>query len=242
MTGTEDYKSADDTGHPGAILAMDTAGDRCSVAVHTAGATRAYRGQAMRRGHAEALVPMILETLAEADTEFGDLSAFAVSVGPGAFTGLRIGLATARAMALAARRLCLGVTTLEAVAWAVDTDDDSPLLVALETKRDDLYTQVFDGAGLPLSDPAAVPAAAIERIVPLGPFRVAGDAAERASAAAIAAGREATVVGVNGPDAVAVATLAATRWKPGLIVPSPRPLYLRPPDAIPAPNGGRLRP
>jgi tRNA threonylcarbamoyladenosine biosynthesis protein TsaB len=74
------------------LLAFDTATSGCSAAVFRGGARAAHRAAAMTRGQSEALMPMIDETLAEAGLVYGDLDALAVTVGPGAFTGLRIGL------------------------------------------------------------------------------------------------------------------------------------------------------
>jgi len=131
---------------------------------------------------------MVEAVLAEAECGFGDLDAIAVTVGPGAFTGLRIGLAAARGMALAAGLPLVGVTTLEAVAHGVPrAQTGSNLLVALDSKRDDLYVQPFDTALAPLAPPAALlPAAigaALARAVPPGRLGVVGDAADRALAA-----------------------------------------------------------
>src|SRR3546814_1051962 len=88
---------------------------------------------------------MLQAVMAEAGSGFRDLDLLATTVGPGAFTGLRIGLSTARAMALAAALPLLGLTTLETVAAAQDpvARGARPLLVALETRRADVYVQLF---------------------------------------------------------------------------------------------------
>ena len=101
------------------LLALDTATAACSVALWRDGAVLARRFEAMLRGQSEALMPMVGAVLAEAGCGFKDLDAIAVTVGPGAFTGLRIGLAAARGMALAAELPLIGVTTLEAVVHGV---------------------------------------------------------------------------------------------------------------------------
>lgn len=84
---------------PAAVLAFDTACDACSAAVWRDGAVLAREFVAMARGQSEALLPMIERVMAAAKLEFADLAAIGVTVGPGAFTGLRIGLAAARAIA-----------------------------------------------------------------------------------------------------------------------------------------------
>ena len=93
------------------ILAFDTATSACSAALWEDGRVGARRFETMTRGHAEALVPMIADVMDEAGTNFPRLDLIAVTVGPGAFTGLRIGLAAARGMALAAAVPCLGGLT-----------------------------------------------------------------------------------------------------------------------------------
>jgi tRNA threonylcarbamoyladenosine biosynthesis protein TsaB len=107
------------------ILAMDTATSSCSVALWCDETIVAARREVMSRGQAEALVPMIGDVLAEAKVTASDLDLLAVTVGPGAFTGLRIGLATARGMGLAAHVPCLGLTTTEVIAHAVDATHGS---------------------------------------------------------------------------------------------------------------------
>ena len=91
------------------ILAMDTSTAACSVALWRDGGVVASRFEVIERGHAEYLVPMIEAVMAEADERPADIDLIAVSIGPGAFTGIRLGLATARAMALAQDIPCIGI-------------------------------------------------------------------------------------------------------------------------------------
>ncbi|MBE0531054.1 MAG: tRNA (adenosine(37)-N6)-threonylcarbamoyltransferase complex dimerization subunit type 1 TsaB, partial [Rhodospirillales bacterium] len=161
------------------LLALDTATAACSVAVWVDGTIRAQCLRPMARGQSEALMPMVVAALAEAGLAFADLDAVAATVGPGAFTGLRIGLAAARAMALAAGLPCLGVTTLEAVAANVPEAEcqGAAILVVLDAKRADLYAQVFSADLEPLTEPRAVLPADLAGLLPEGPVVVAGDAA-----------------------------------------------------------------
>jgi len=222
------------------ILGFDTATNACSAALWRDGAVVARRHEPMARGHAERLMPMILEVMAEAAVDFADLDAVAVTNGPGAFTGLRIGLAAARGLALASGLPCLAVTTLEAVAAGVaDAERQGRLLlVALDAKRADIYAQAFAPDRAPVGAarallPDALPAllAAGRNGQSRGPVTVVGDAAERALAALDAAGMEASASAAPGlPDAALVAAIAAARWAPGAASPAPRPLYLRPPS------------
>lgn len=225
------------------ILALDTAASACSAALWRDGRIEARRSAPMERGHAEALIGMVGEVVGESG--FSGLDLVAVTVGPGAFTGLRIGLAAARGMALACGIGCFGVTTLEVVAHATGADERRrrSLLVALDTKRADVYAQAFGPDLDPLSPPRALPPAELAGLVPEGPALIAGDAADRAAGALAGAGFEVQLSTAPGvPDAAVVAAIAAARWRPGAAVATPAPLYLRPPDATVPRHGGRLRP
>lgn len=207
------------------VLAIDTA-SACSVAVARDGVLVARRHAEMARGHAEALVPMIESALAEAGIGYTDLDLIAAAIGPGSFTGLRTGLACARGFALALGIPARGVSSLEATAAAAACG--MPILVALETKRVDVYAQAFDAALAPLTEPAVVALDDIARLAPRPPFAVAGDAAHRLH------GRlAARLLEVRPGDAAVVAAIAARRGVPA--VPEVlRPLYLQPPLAMPA--------
>ncbi|MFO1155759.1 MAG: tRNA (adenosine(37)-N6)-threonylcarbamoyltransferase complex dimerization subunit type 1 TsaB [Rhodospirillales bacterium] len=234
------------------ILAIDTAAGACSAAVWDDGRVH-QRLLEMSRGHAEALLPLLLATLADAGRSFADLDLLAVTVGPGAFTGLRVGLAAARGLALATGLPCLGVTTLEAVAAAVSASEAGgrPLLVALDSKRGDVYAQVFidreaaNEAAVAAPDDLARLLAAVPAL-PAGPPMVAGDAAAMVLptlAAGEIAAAAATAPGY--PLAEHVAAIAARRAPAGgVTLPPPVPLYLRPPatgpqPAVPAKAAGR---
>lgn len=206
------------------VLALDSATTACSAAVWRDGRVLARRFESMPRGQSEALIPMVQAVMAEGGLDFPDLDLIAVTVGPGAFTGLRIGLAAARALALAADLPCLGVTTLEAVAAAAGPGE-APLLVALETKRTDLYVQTFAPDGMPLDKPRALPPEDLAALV--GPLRLVGDGKERARSLLPGA---VMLDSPAEPDAAVVAAIAAGRWKKGERPPPPAPLYLRPPD------------
>lgn len=224
------------------LLALDTATNACSVALWDGARIVAHRSRPMVRGHAEALMPMVGAVLAAAPCPGGipSLDAIAVTVGPGAFTGVRIGLAAARAMGLAAGLPVLGLTTLEVVASSQDAVD-GPLLVAIDSKRADIYAQVFLADGAPASEPAAVLPARLAGLLPVdGPVWVAGDASAAAAAALAELGRPHHISGGPArPDAAALALLAVARWRDGLPpadAPPPAPLYLRLPDvSLPRP-------
>jgi len=232
------------------ILAIDTATTACSAAIWRDGEIAARRFEPMQRGQSEALMPMILEVQAEAGDQVANMDLIAVTVGPGAFTGLRIGLAAARGLALAAAIPCLGVTTTEAIAAAVPDEEATacPLLAAIESKRADLYVQAFHAGRKPADGPQAVdPDSLVDTcggiIFPGSPLIVAGDASETAAQVLKSASVDCRLSAAAGvPDAATVAELAAARWQPGLEIEPPRPVYLRPPDAVLPKDGGRLRP
>jgi len=221
------------------VLAFDTACDACSVVLWRDGEIAAREFAAMARGQSEALLPMIERVMAAAQVEFAALAGIGVTVGPGAFTGLRIGLSAARAIALAAGKPAVGITTLQAIAAAVPASAGA-LIVAIDAKRDDLYVQRFVGGA-----PAGEAMACLPEAVPLpaGDIALAGDGAARLYDAlpGDARARATMLAGHALPDAAVVARLAAESLMRGAAAASPRPFYLRPPDAKLPQGGGRIK-
>lgn len=209
------------------VLAFDCSGASCSAAVVVDDRPAAQRFVAMERGHAEALLPMIDAVLAEARLAPAALDLLAATVGPGSFTGLRIGLAAARGLALARGIAAIGVTSFDAV--VAEGAGELPLLIALESKRAELFLQRRDREDRRL--PALVPAEDWTAIVPPGPCRLAGDGAPRL-AAALARPDIELLPGHGRPDPVALALIGAARWQAGVRAPL-EPLYLRAPDTTP---------
>ncbi|NQW00760.1 MAG: tRNA (adenosine(37)-N6)-threonylcarbamoyltransferase complex dimerization subunit type 1 TsaB [Rhodospirillales bacterium] len=231
------------------ILALDTATTACSVAACRDGKTLASAHELMVRGQSEALIPMVLAVLAQARMEVRDFDLIAVTRGPGAFTGLRIGLAAARGLALASGVPCCGISTTQAIAEAARRveSDRQPIIVALDSKRSDIYIQAFDPHGIAVCEPQAIAVTDLrQRIDGLaltgaaGPVAVVGDAATRALALLPDGYYRSSAPDV--PDARDVASVAAQLHATGQQLPAPIPLYLRPADAALPKNGGRLRP
>jgi tRNA threonylcarbamoyladenosine biosynthesis protein TsaB len=223
------------------VLAFDSSGAACSAAIRDGdGRLLAQRFQPLARGHAEFLMPMLRDVMAEAGLAFSGLDLIAVTTGPGSFTGIRVGLAAARGLALASALPLLGLTAFEAIAAAVSPAErrGGVLIVAIDSRRDDLFIQSFAADGAALSAPAAVGPAALAEAVPAGDLVLAGDGAARARDALAALGRSALLARADGPpDAADIAGLALARWHPGTRPALPLPLYLRPPDVtMPSPR------
>ena len=227
------------------ILALDCATQACSVALLANGQSLAHHYEERVRGHAERLLPMAGDVLAQADTDYAAIDVFAVTIGPGTYTGVRIALATARGLALAAGRPLIGITTMAAVARAAKLSPTPPadgdsLVVALETKRADFYIQCFQPDLTPLSEPASLPPDKVAAALPPGRLVVAGDGGPRL-ADLLGAARPVTLLpGADYPDARHVAALAAQQVQSAPLSakqPPPRALYLRPPDVtLPRPR------
>lgn len=209
------------------VLAMDSSTSACSAALWSEGKVLARRLSPMARGQSEALLPMVAEVMDEAGLSFADLGLLAVTVGPGAFTGLRIGLAAARGLALATGLPLAGVATTVAVAAGISPEERQGrhVLVAIESRREEKWLQVFDSALAPLSPIRGLaPGQAAE--LASGLLVVAGDAADQILphlSGAVAASSP------GYPDAALVAVLAAEQWPKGQSLP-PEPLYLRDAD------------
>lgn len=226
------------------ILAFDSAGAACSAAVWVGGHVAARRSEAMNRGQSERLVPMIGEVMDEARIEFASLDTVAVTSGPGGFTGVRIGLATAKGLALACNCPLLGVTNFEAVAAAVPEVERSgrSMVVLLDAKRSDLYLQNFAPGGAPLCLPQCVDPAKLNDLVPSGPLLVVGSGVDQALPGLKDRVDEDVLVSSSSgqADAAVVAAIAAGRQIPEAGSSAPAPLYLRPPD-VTEPDRGRRK-
>lgn len=215
------------------LLAIDTASTSLSTAVLINGEVKGELYEDMERGQAENLMGFIAKSLELAGIDFDQIDGIAVTVGPGAFTGMRIGLATARGLGLARKIPVVGVSSLEAVVYGVSERDQQGrnILVALDSKRNEIFAQAFDGRKKPLSDPACLAPRQALMMAPPGDTLLAGDATPRlltAAANAPDAFYDCTAPGL--PRAGNVARIAAERWESGGNLP-PVPLYLRAPDA-----------
>ncbi|MDX1421750.1 MAG: tRNA (adenosine(37)-N6)-threonylcarbamoyltransferase complex dimerization subunit type 1 TsaB [Kiloniellales bacterium] len=222
------------------ILAMDAAGAACSAALWRDGRVVAGRFEPMRRGHAERLVPMIEAVMAEAGARYADVDRLAVTLGPGGFTGVRIGLATAQGLALASGRPLVGVSNFLVLAAAARTEApaEGSLAVAIDAKRQDFYLQIFAADLRPRGEPRSIWPEELAEAVPPGPLLLVGDGAPQAGPALAAAGRQFRLAAAPAvADAARLAELVAADVSGALAAAPVEPLYLRPPDVTPA--GGR---
>jgi tRNA threonylcarbamoyladenosine biosynthesis protein TsaB len=221
------------------VLAIDTALGACAAAVLDSGvgALLASESVLMARGHAEAIMPMIARVMDKAQCEFSQLHRVAVTVGPGSFTGLRVGISAARGIALAAAKPAIGLSTLSALAAphvAARTGDT--IIAAVDARNEQVYFQVFAPNGTTIVTPRLDRVRAAVRAVPVGPTVITGSAAALVVAHWPSGSPAPHVEEHAAPDIGWVARLGAAAQDEGT---APKPLYLRRPDARPQ-EAGRL--
>jgi len=201
------------------VLAIDTAGIDCSAAVldSSAGTLLSTVSEEIGKGHAERLMAVIDQALDEACIELHSVGKIAVVIGPGSFTGIRVGVAAARGLALSLGIDCVGVSTLETLAASrrAVSRSEKPVLVAMDAKREEIYAQAFGTDGFPLNEPAALSADDVDKL-----------------AASLSAELTGSWVAKAGDrfDIGMVARIGARKNAAGT---RPKPLYLRGPDAKP---------
>ncbi|WP_327067358.1 tRNA (adenosine(37)-N6)-threonylcarbamoyltransferase complex dimerization subunit type 1 TsaB [Kitasatospora sp. NBC_01250] len=207
------------------LLAFDTATPAVTAAVHDGSAVLAQTYQVDARRHGELLLPAIGRVLAEAGVDKRELTALAVGVGPGPYTGLRVGLATAAALGHALGLPVHGVCTLDAIAHQARAEGlTGPFTAATDARRKEVYWADYDAEGRRVEGPA------VDRPGEL--------AAREVSVGAGALLYPETFPGAHGPEhlsAGALADFAVTELAAGRELLAPLPLYLRRPDAqVPA--------
>jgi tRNA threonylcarbamoyladenosine biosynthesis protein TsaB len=208
------------------LLAVDTALGGCSVALLDGEEILAHIFEAMDRGHAERLAPMVDEAMKQAGVNFPSLDRLAVTTGPGTFTGQRVGLAFMRGLRLALKRPLTGITTLEAIAAAAQAETGKQKAAVIhDARREEAYLLLRDGDAV-TQEPMILPfQGAIERIRAFGLCAIAGTGA---AIAVETLGTDFALSAVRQPDALWVARLAQRLPAPSE---APGPLYLRAPDA-----------
>jgi tRNA threonylcarbamoyladenosine biosynthesis protein TsaB len=225
------------------ILAIDTALEACSAAILDTerGDLASSRSLSMVRGHAEALVPLIAAVMSEAHVDFTELDRIAVTVGPGSFTGLRVGVAAARGIALATGKPAVGVTTLAALAAPfLAANGSKAVLAVINARHGRVYMQLFGPGGRSLVAPRIASTRDAIRAATASPTHIVGNAARLIEEALIEAAwpddEQSPLVlsAVPAPDVAWVARLGAAA--DDLTAPV-RPLYLGDADAHPQEAG-----
>ncbi|MFE5031169.1 tRNA (adenosine(37)-N6)-threonylcarbamoyltransferase complex dimerization subunit type 1 TsaB [Streptomyces sp. NPDC056683] len=204
------------------LLALDTATPAVTVALHDGTAVIASSSQVDARRHGELLLPAVDRVLAEAGVKLDAVTEIVTGIGPGPYTGLRVGLMTADTFGLALGVPVHGLCTLDGLAYATDIEK-GPFVVATDARRKEVYWAVYEDSRTRRTEPA------VDR---------PGDIAEKvAGLPAVGAGAllyPDTFPVVHEPEhvsAAALASLAVAKLAAGEELPAPRPLYLRRPDA-----------
>jgi tRNA threonylcarbamoyladenosine biosynthesis protein TsaB len=216
------------------ILAIDTALGACSACVLDAGdpAPLAIEQTAMERGHAEALMPMIERVMAKVEGGFSSLDRVAVTIGPGSYTGLRVGISAARAIAFAAGIPAIGISTLAASAAPfIGREGGRVVAAAVDAKHGQVWFQAMNAQGKQLVSVRQVNHRDAARAIGAGPVSLVGSAALAVANEAWAIGLDALVVDdAKAPDVIWVARLGMIAEPESA---PPRPLYLKAPETTP---------
>ena len=208
-------------------LAIDTASLNCAVALMKDGSIVARISEKIGKGHAEKLIGQIIEACSLAKIELSSIDRIAVNIGPGSFTGVRIGVATARGLALALEKPAIGVSSLEAIGFEAHGHFPKSHIIALiDAGRDMVYRQDFDENLQPLApatvqDREDVVATLDKKAILAGPFSK--------TIAHLAGFKDSSVCFLDAPDVTSFAKLSQNKASDG----SPKPLYLREADAKP---------
>ncbi|WP_243369167.1 tRNA (adenosine(37)-N6)-threonylcarbamoyltransferase complex dimerization subunit type 1 TsaB [Microvirga solisilvae] len=216
------------------VLAIDTALGACSACIWQAGDAEPLAAETlfMERGHAEALLPLIDRVSSKVEGGFESLDRVAVTVGPGSYTGLRVGISAARGIGLAAGIPVVGVATLSAFLAPLMVKERRGLFTAaIDAKHGHLYIQAVAPGGRTIIQPSLMSYRDAIRVLGSGPLLISGSAAAMLAAEARTQGVEAHVADTAGaPEILWVARLGALA-DPNQAL--PKPLYLRDPDAKP---------
>ncbi|MFC6237222.1 tRNA (adenosine(37)-N6)-threonylcarbamoyltransferase complex dimerization subunit type 1 TsaB [Longivirga aurantiaca] len=216
------------------LLVMDTSSAVITAAVHDGDSVVGAAVEHGAQSHGELLAPVIARALAEAGARPSDLTRVCTGVGPGPFTGLRVGIVTARVMAEALSIPVHGICSLDVLAFQAAAESGFTLggfAVATDARRKEVYLRTYDRGGRPASDPLVVKPGDVDTALAEGP--VAGPGAWLYPEV-FADAREPREL-----DGAAMAELVAARIELGSPLLDPEPLYLRRPDAVA--NTGRKR-
>lgn len=216
------------------ILAFDCSTGPCSVALWQSGNILFYKKEEATSKQAAMLIPMIEEGLKQQALWYSDLAGIATTIGPGSFTGIRIGLAAAKGLAMAASLPVAGITTLQTVAYAArqKSSEAKAIIAVLNAGKGQIYRQTFDAALAPLHDPDMVDYADILSGLPAQPYLLAGNGSSLISPSSLYI----VCDEITHPDARSIAAIAASAPQRFTDYRHISPLYIRPPDAKPMAN------
>ncbi|MDM9647183.1 tRNA (adenosine(37)-N6)-threonylcarbamoyltransferase complex dimerization subunit type 1 TsaB [Rhizobium sp. S163] len=208
------------------ILALDTAGVDCAASVYDS-SRNTVLGEAsdmIGKGHAEHLMGIVDRALDQAGVQLSDVERIAVTIGPGSFTGIRVGVAAARGFALSLGVPAVGITTLAVMAEAErERSPDRQVLAAMDAKRNEIYLQAFDADGTPLDEARAV------TVEDAQAFAASFDGVITGSATPLLRPDATGEHSNHFPISIVARLAAAADPSSG----KPKPLYLRGPDAKP---------
>ncbi len=213
------------------LLACDTTQQACSVALMDAENCLYEKTEEMARGQAERLMPMIAEAMRAAKITPAHLSSLAVTIGPGTFTGVRLGLSAMRGMALALDLPLMGVNTLHAMAKAVTGTNPNmqDILVVVDARRDAFYVQKFTPDGDGITPPQNL---SMAEILPLlSPYMILVGTGKEVVKAAARAHMNTVLEVASVPDYPQARYVADCALLQPISDIMPTPLYLRPADA-----------
>jgi tRNA threonylcarbamoyladenosine biosynthesis protein TsaB len=216
------------------LLAIDTALAACAAAVFDTDGAKMLASETltMARGHAEALMPLVARVMDRADIAFSELDRIAVTVGPGSFTGLRVGISAARGLALVSGKPAIGISTLSAYAAPhIANQDGAAIVAAIDARHGHVYLQVFASAGRTLVGPHMATVRDAVSAARAAPARIVGSGAQLIAADWPA--DEAAPLMVDPHDAPGIEWVARVGAAAPKTDVAPTPLYLRAPDARP---------
>lgn len=201
------------------LLAFDTATPRVTVAVHDGASVRAEAVSEQKMKHGEQLMPLVARVLDDAGVDRRELTRIAAGVGPGPFTGLRVGLVTARTLGFALGIPVLGVCTLDVIAVeaAEELHHHAGFAVATDARRKEVYLARYDADGRRLTDPVVGRPADLASVGP-----VVGEGAGLYPE---------HFPNAHGPERPSAGWLARAVVDERVALLDPEPLYLRRPDA-----------
>lgn len=251
------------------LLAVDTAQPACSAALHietSEGVKTFCRFELMTRGQAEALPAMVQEVLKAGGVKPNELDALACTVGPGTFTGVRVGIALVRGMAVVLNKPVFGVTSLEALAHPIMPQNQELIAASFDARRGEVYFQLFDHTHAPQTEPMIVSVEEAVALIPHLPVVLVGTGSELLAPhlehadmqvqkispqhiSTLSANEELRsdldLARFAFPQADHVAAIAGLRFAKmddaqRVNLAAPSPLYIRAPDAKLPKNGGQL--